>query len=375
MAPGRHMIVWVGGAFAALIGAAGFASLMLGVATFRMAFVAAVLVLVVGIWAIRPTALLPFLLVWTVALGLVRRLVTYSILGVPTSIDPLLLIGPLTIILLAVSAAGSGRRLPQTGLSRAVLALAALVCIEALNPLQGGVTAGLAALIFFVPILAFWIGTDARRRSRAPWSAHAARGLRAAGRRVRPVPTELRTAVLGLVVGGGPGLCSAERWRRHPPVLVTVECGGVRDVPRDRRRRVGMDAAIPCGVVPATRVHRRAADRALLRVLTRDRVPARGRDRPGDRRPARDADAECGRGGARGDLPVAGRRVATLAAAVLGRSGDDERPGCARGHGTRGSHELQHDLCSSRVARVCGLAIGIYEPSRPRNIGRHDRRE
>jgi hypothetical protein len=146
------------GCLALLLGAAGLAFLMVGLATFRLAFVAAVLVLVLGIWAIRPIALLPFLLVWTVALGLVRRLVTFSILGTPTSIDPLLLIGPLAIILLAVSAAGSGRRPPQTALSRAVLALAALVCVEALNPLQGGVTVGLAALIFFVPILAFWIG-------------------------------------------------------------------------------------------------------------------------------------------------------------------------------------------------------------------------
>ena len=146
--------------FGAIVIAAGLASLMVGAGTFRIALVAAIAVFTVGLWAFRPALLLPCLVVWTVGLGLLRRLVTYSVVGVPTSVDPLLLIGPLVIIVLVAALAQADRPRVTTTLSRMMAGLVVLICIEAVNPLQGSVTAGPAALVFFVPILAFWIGRD-----------------------------------------------------------------------------------------------------------------------------------------------------------------------------------------------------------------------
>lgn len=127
-------------------------------ATFRIALLASILVLTVGVWALRPTGLLYLVLLWTVVLGMVRRLVSYKLVGVPTHTDPLLIVAPVALILLATAAFRAGAMHPRTRLSQAVLGLSLLICLGALNPLQGSPTAGVAALIFFVPVLAFWVG-------------------------------------------------------------------------------------------------------------------------------------------------------------------------------------------------------------------------
>lgn len=127
-------------------------------ATFRIALTFCVAVLVLGVWAARPLALLPLLVVWTVGLGMLRRIVTYKVVGEPTGTDPLLLIQPMMLMLLALTAVKSGAFKQRTPLSKAVGLLCVLIVLGSLNPLQGSVFAGLAALLFFVPVAGFWVG-------------------------------------------------------------------------------------------------------------------------------------------------------------------------------------------------------------------------
>jgi hypothetical protein len=104
-----------------------------------------------------PAAVLYALVTWLAGLGLVRRVVSGA--SPAGSIDPLLLVAPATLGLLAVAAANHGAFRRHTRLSKAVLALSGLALAGALNPLQGSLLAGLAGLLFMlVPMLAFWVG-------------------------------------------------------------------------------------------------------------------------------------------------------------------------------------------------------------------------
>ncbi len=96
------------------------------------------------------------LVVWMTALGFLRRFMTE--LWPTQGQDVLLLVGPAAIVaLFAVARSRQPRH--ATLLSRAVGVMAVLALLEAVNPLQGSVKAGLAGLLFvLVPILAFWIG-------------------------------------------------------------------------------------------------------------------------------------------------------------------------------------------------------------------------
>lgn len=111
------------------------------------------------VFAVRsPRSLLAALVVWSVALGLTRRIVS----GVsPTEAygDPILLVGAATWAVLAVIALRRGALEGRGPLARAVVALAALLGASALNPLQGGLAVGLSgALLVVVPMAAFFVG-------------------------------------------------------------------------------------------------------------------------------------------------------------------------------------------------------------------------
>jgi hypothetical protein len=105
--------------------------------------------------AINKPASICFTLTYLFLLGDIRRLVNMY-LGFP-SLDPLLLVGPAISILLALPILLRLRL--KDPISRAMLALLAVMCLEIVNPRQGPIVVGLAGAMFYiVPVLWFWIG-------------------------------------------------------------------------------------------------------------------------------------------------------------------------------------------------------------------------
>jgi hypothetical protein len=131
----------------------------------------------VGIASRSPRLLLPATVAWLTALGLTRRLVTE--LGSGAHLDPLLLVGPLGLALLAVSATRRGAMLGPSRLAKAVLILSLLILLGAANPLQGSILTGASSLLFvLVPTFGFWIGRVIDDRAlRALFALLAALGL------------------------------------------------------------------------------------------------------------------------------------------------------------------------------------------------------
>lgn len=119
-----------------------------------IALLAGLCSLVLGLTAPRKAVLL--LVVWLVAIGLVRRSV--SLVAPFEGEDPLLLVGAAGTGALFVAALRRGlSRL--SGLAATVLVIEALILASALNPAQGGLVVGLAGLLFMlVPTLGFWVG-------------------------------------------------------------------------------------------------------------------------------------------------------------------------------------------------------------------------
>jgi hypothetical protein len=125
----------------------------------RVAVASAAVVLFVAVGFHRPQYLLYSLVGWLGILGLVRRLATE--IGAPWGSDPLLLVGPLSVV--ALFAASTVRRpvLSGSALTKAAAVLAGLILLGALNPLQGGLATGAAGLLFLlVPVLGFWVGRE-----------------------------------------------------------------------------------------------------------------------------------------------------------------------------------------------------------------------
>lgn len=105
-----------------------------------------------------PRSMLAVLPVWMVMLGLVRRL-TPGGGNITFSGDPVLIIGPVILLLMFVMAASRGGLRDRSRLANLVLAFCVLAFLEAFNPKQGSILTGLGGLLFIlVPMLAFWIG-------------------------------------------------------------------------------------------------------------------------------------------------------------------------------------------------------------------------
>jgi hypothetical protein len=123
----------------------------------RLAVALAAIVFLTGLALRSPVAGIVALLLWLVALGMSRRLV--SELAPITRTDPLLLVSPFILVVLVAAAERRGAFRDRTPLSNGVLALSLLALLEAVNPLQGSLASGLAGLLFvLVPMLAFWVG-------------------------------------------------------------------------------------------------------------------------------------------------------------------------------------------------------------------------
>lgn len=123
----------------------------------RLAIAAALITAAVGLSSVSPKALLVALSVWTVLLGLVRRLIS-GLVAVDQA-DPLLLVAPAALGILVLIAAHRRAFKDLTALAKTVLVLNVLVVLGAFNPAQRSVTAGIAGLLFLlVPVAGFWIG-------------------------------------------------------------------------------------------------------------------------------------------------------------------------------------------------------------------------
>src|SRR6202035_82461 len=116
-----------------------------------------VLPIVIGLTWQSPRVMLAILPVWMVLLGLTRRLPPGGA-NVTFSGDPVLIVGPIILVLLFLTAVGRGAFQNRTRLSAIVGTFCFIALLEARNPSQRLQT-GLGGLLFIlVPMLAFWVG-------------------------------------------------------------------------------------------------------------------------------------------------------------------------------------------------------------------------
>jgi hypothetical protein len=122
----------------------------------RTAVTIALVLLAVAVGLAWPEQLLYGIVVWLVALGFVRRVLT--LVEPAHGSDPLLLVEPAAVAVLLVLTAGRVRP-PRTALSLSVGAMSMLIAASALNPQQGSLEVGAAGLLFLlVPTAGFWLG-------------------------------------------------------------------------------------------------------------------------------------------------------------------------------------------------------------------------
>ncbi|HVS84789.1 MAG TPA: hypothetical protein VHD91_04085 [Gaiellaceae bacterium] len=113
--------------------------------------------LAVGFGLRAPRGALFGLAVWLMLLGLIRRLLSLGVAS-PGHADPLLLGESLMLGVLLLGAASKPDFHRRNRLGTIVALFGVAILLEVFNPLQGGLFAGMSALVFFVPIAAFWIG-------------------------------------------------------------------------------------------------------------------------------------------------------------------------------------------------------------------------
>ncbi|HZQ64813.1 MAG TPA: hypothetical protein VFA66_06275 [Gaiellaceae bacterium] len=122
----------------------------------RTAVTLGAVLLAAAIGLSRPEPLLYVVVVWLVALGFVRRVLTLVVASHGS--DPLLLVEPAAVaLLLLVTASRVQPR--RTALSLSVGAMSVIIAASALNPAQGSLKVGAAGLLFLlVPTAGFWLG-------------------------------------------------------------------------------------------------------------------------------------------------------------------------------------------------------------------------
>lgn len=128
------------------------------VAGTHVAVTLVVLPLLVAVAFVSPQSLILIVVVWMLELGFIRRFVPGgNVAGFAG--DPLLIIGPVMILALAMRAYSAGAFRDRSRLATAVLAINVLALLGAANPSQGSLMTGLGGLLFMlVPAMAFWIG-------------------------------------------------------------------------------------------------------------------------------------------------------------------------------------------------------------------------
>jgi len=127
----------------------------------RLILALAISFLLVTISLSRPALGITATFVYLIFLATVRRLLIGPASWV--SADPLLLVGPVVAATLMVKLFVLERRqLAPDLISKLVLIVLALTCLEVVNPAGGSVVAGLAGLLFMaLPLLWFFVGREA----------------------------------------------------------------------------------------------------------------------------------------------------------------------------------------------------------------------
>ena len=128
------------------------------VAGTHVAVALVVLPIVVAVAFVSPQSLVLIVVVWMLELGFIRRFVPGgNVSGI--SGDPLLILGPVMILALAMRAYSAGAFRNRTRLATVVMLLNLLAIFEAFNPSQGSIMTGFGGLLFMlVPVMAFWVG-------------------------------------------------------------------------------------------------------------------------------------------------------------------------------------------------------------------------
>src|SRR5919201_487667 len=147
---------------AVLVGGTGLAALVAGKMVTQppraRMLLAVALVGLFSVLALRtPRAVMFAVIVWLALLGTLRRIWAIDYTG--SLGDVLLLVAPLVWAALGLVAIHYGALRSCTRLTTAFLALAGLLALSALNPLQGSLTVGVAgALLTVGPMMAFLVG-------------------------------------------------------------------------------------------------------------------------------------------------------------------------------------------------------------------------
>jgi hypothetical protein len=123
----------------------------------RLAVTVTVVFLLVGTAMINIRLSILAVVGYLIVLGDLRRLLV-PIAGW-TGSDPLLLIGPVFVIILCLFALASRSIKFDTPLAKWGLALMVIMALQTMNPKQGGLAVGIAGILFvMVPLLWFWVG-------------------------------------------------------------------------------------------------------------------------------------------------------------------------------------------------------------------------
>jgi hypothetical protein len=126
----------------------------------RLTLALSVALLLITISLSQPALGIAATLVYLVSLAAFRRLLIAPAGWI--SADPLLLVGPLVALVLIVKLfVLERRRWAPDLISKLVLVVLLLTCVEVVNPAGGGVVAGLAGLLFMaLPMLWFFVGRE-----------------------------------------------------------------------------------------------------------------------------------------------------------------------------------------------------------------------
>jgi hypothetical protein len=117
----------------------------------------AIPIVVMMAWT-NPVAMLGVLPIWMILMGLVRR-ITPGGGNVTFSGDPVLIIGPIALMVLTAVVITRRESGTMSKLARVVMAFDVVAFLEAFNPKQGSLLTGVGGLLFvLIPTMAFWVG-------------------------------------------------------------------------------------------------------------------------------------------------------------------------------------------------------------------------